>query len=181
MTAEARRAAKLEKKLKILLGGFQSRALGLLKQHSELWEQVLNTFSLDWQVVLSQAVNYYGAWNSVQVSVIVSITIMLFIMCPPGGAGSHRAPDLHSTEETRRHSHSQAPRGKTLHTNLCITLQGVSLLLFHWSHKVSNFNTLNVRNSITDHLQHYTPTQIKSGVKIIQFKSSGVTEVIKKS
>ena len=41
MTAEARRAAKLEKKLKILLGGFQSRALGLLKQHNELWEQVL--------------------------------------------------------------------------------------------------------------------------------------------
>lgn len=40
MTAEARRAAKLEKKLKILLGGFQSRALGLLKQHGELWEQV---------------------------------------------------------------------------------------------------------------------------------------------
>lgn len=42
MTAEARKAAKLEKKLKILLGGFQSRALGLLKQHNELWEQVLN-------------------------------------------------------------------------------------------------------------------------------------------
>ncbi|XP_072292722.1 cell division cycle 5-like protein [Eucyclogobius newberryi] len=40
MTAEARRAAKLEKKLKILLGGFQSRALGLLKQHNDLWEQV---------------------------------------------------------------------------------------------------------------------------------------------
>ncbi|XP_051935375.1 cell division cycle 5-like protein [Hippocampus zosterae] len=51
MTAEARKAAKLEKKLKILLGGFQSRALGLLKQHNELWEQVeqaateLETFS----------------------------------------------------------------------------------------------------------------------------------------
>uniref|UniRef100_A0A674MLJ1 Cell division cycle 5-like protein n=1 Tax=Takifugu rubripes TaxID=31033 RepID=A0A674MLJ1_TAKRU len=51
MTAEARKAAKLEKKLKILLGGFQSRALGLLKQHNELWEQVeqaateLQTFS----------------------------------------------------------------------------------------------------------------------------------------
>lgn len=30
----------------------------------------------------------------------------------------------------------------------------------------------------SDHLQHYTPTQMKSGVKIIQFKSSGVTEVI---
>lgn len=43
MTAEARKAAKLEKKLKILLGGFQSRALGLLKQHNELWEQVLGT------------------------------------------------------------------------------------------------------------------------------------------
>lgn len=42
MTAEARKAAKLEKKLKILLGGFQSRALGLLKQHNELWEQVPN-------------------------------------------------------------------------------------------------------------------------------------------
>lgn len=42
MTAEAKRAAKLEKKLKILLGGFQSRALGLLKQHNEIWEQVLN-------------------------------------------------------------------------------------------------------------------------------------------
>lgn len=41
MTAEARKAAKLEKKLKILLGGFQSRALGLVKQHNELWEQVL--------------------------------------------------------------------------------------------------------------------------------------------
>ncbi|CAJ1066765.1 cell division cycle 5-like protein [Xyrichtys novacula] len=51
MTAEARKAAKLEKKMKILLGGFQSRALGLLKQHNELWEQVeqsateLETFS----------------------------------------------------------------------------------------------------------------------------------------
>lgn len=43
MTAEARKAAKLEKKLKILLGGFQSRALGLLKQHNELWEQVPET------------------------------------------------------------------------------------------------------------------------------------------
>lgn len=44
MTAEARKAAKLEKKLKILLGGFQSRALGLLKQLNELWEQVLNIY-----------------------------------------------------------------------------------------------------------------------------------------
>lgn len=130
MTAEARRAAKLEKKLKILLGGFQSRALGLLKQHSELWEQVLNTFASDWQVVLLQAVNYYGAWNGVQVSVIVSITIVLFIMCPPGGAGSHRAPDLHSTEETRRYGHSQAPRGKTLHTHKPVYHSARCLLCF---------------------------------------------------
>lgn len=43
MTTEARKAAKLEKKLKILLGGFQSRALGLVKQHNELWEQVRTT------------------------------------------------------------------------------------------------------------------------------------------
>lgn len=47
MTAEARKAAKLEKKLKILLGGFQSRALGLLKQHNELWEQVAKLHELD--------------------------------------------------------------------------------------------------------------------------------------
>ena len=52
MTCEARRAARLEKRLKVLLGGYQSRALGLLKQHQELWEQVeqsaveLHTFHL---------------------------------------------------------------------------------------------------------------------------------------
>lgn len=178
MTAEARRAAKLEKKLKILLGGFQSRALGLLKQHSELWEQVLNTFSLDWQVVLLQAVNYYGAWNSVQVSVIVSITIMLFIMCPPGGAGSHRAPDLHSTEETRRYSHSQAPRGKTLHTQTCVSQCKVSPCFCSIGHTKLVTLTLWMLEIKSDHLQHYMPTQMKSGVKIIQFKSSGVTEVI---
>ncbi len=40
MTTEAKRAAKMEKKMKILLGGYQSRAMGLLKQLSELWDQV---------------------------------------------------------------------------------------------------------------------------------------------
>ncbi|CAB1331020.1 unnamed protein product [Coregonus sp. 'balchen'] len=40
MTCEARRAARLERRLKVLLGGYQSRAVGLLKQHGELWEQV---------------------------------------------------------------------------------------------------------------------------------------------
>lgn len=51
MTTEAKRAAKLEKKLKILLGGYQSRAMGLVKQQSDLWDQVeqahmeLRTFS----------------------------------------------------------------------------------------------------------------------------------------
>ncbi|XP_064627229.1 cell division cycle 5-like protein [Lineus longissimus] len=50
MTKEAKRAAKLEKKLKILLGGYQSRAQGLIKQLHTLYEQVeqanieLNTF-----------------------------------------------------------------------------------------------------------------------------------------
>jgi len=51
MTMEAKRAAKMEKKLKILLGGYQSRAMGLVKQLSDLWDQVeqahveLRTFS----------------------------------------------------------------------------------------------------------------------------------------
>ncbi|XP_028855826.1 cell division cycle 5-like protein [Denticeps clupeoides] len=40
MTTEAKRAAKMEKKMKILLGGYQSRALGLMKQLSDLWDQV---------------------------------------------------------------------------------------------------------------------------------------------
>ncbi|XP_018425860.1 PREDICTED: cell division cycle 5-like protein [Nanorana parkeri] len=39
MTAEAKRAAKMEKKLKILLGGYQSRAMGLIKQVNEVWDQ----------------------------------------------------------------------------------------------------------------------------------------------
>ncbi|KAE8605364.1 hypothetical protein XENTR_v10015082 [Xenopus tropicalis] len=39
MTAEAKRAAKMEKKLKILLGGYQSRAMGLIKQLNEIWDQ----------------------------------------------------------------------------------------------------------------------------------------------
>lgn len=51
MTTEAKRAAKMEKKLKILLGGYQSRAMGLVKQLGDLWDQVeqahmeLRTFS----------------------------------------------------------------------------------------------------------------------------------------
>ncbi|KAL4623938.1 cell division cycle 5-like protein [Arapaima gigas] len=40
MTAEAKRAAKMEKKMKILLGGYQSRAMGLVKQLGDLWDQV---------------------------------------------------------------------------------------------------------------------------------------------
>lgn len=43
MTTEAKRAAKMEKKMKILLGGYQSRSMGLLKQLSELWDQVEQT------------------------------------------------------------------------------------------------------------------------------------------
>ncbi|XP_027028530.1 cell division cycle 5-like protein [Tachysurus fulvidraco] len=40
MTTEAKRAAKMEKKMKVLLGGYQSRAMGLIKQLSDLWDQV---------------------------------------------------------------------------------------------------------------------------------------------
>ena len=39
MTREAKRAAKLEKKLKVILGGYQSRALGLIKQLEDISEQ----------------------------------------------------------------------------------------------------------------------------------------------
>ncbi|XP_063771276.1 cell division cycle 5-like protein [Pseudophryne corroboree] len=39
MTAEAKRAAKMEKKLKILMGGYQSRTMGLIKQLNEIWDQ----------------------------------------------------------------------------------------------------------------------------------------------
>uniref|UniRef100_A0A2L2Y4S8 Cell division cycle 5-like protein n=1 Tax=Parasteatoda tepidariorum TaxID=114398 RepID=A0A2L2Y4S8_PARTP len=50
MTKEAKRAAKIEKKLRILLGGYQNRYQALMKQHQDLVEQVeqthleLNTF-----------------------------------------------------------------------------------------------------------------------------------------
>merc|ERR1712136_363486 len=39
MTREAKNAAKIEKKLKVLLGGYQSRAQGLVKQLNEINEQ----------------------------------------------------------------------------------------------------------------------------------------------
>ncbi|XP_070568591.1 cell division cycle 5-like protein [Ptychodera flava] len=44
MTKEAKRAAKMEKKLKILLGGYQSRALGLVKQLNDAFENLEQTF-----------------------------------------------------------------------------------------------------------------------------------------
>lgn len=40
MTREAKRAAKMEKKLKILTGGYQSRAQALIKQLHDLYEQL---------------------------------------------------------------------------------------------------------------------------------------------
>lgn len=43
MTKDAKNAAKLEKKLKILLGGYQSRSQGLIKQYRDLTEQVETT------------------------------------------------------------------------------------------------------------------------------------------
>ncbi|CAG2109895.1 unnamed protein product, partial [Medioppia subpectinata] len=43
MTKEAKKAAKIEKKLRILLGGYQSRAAQLTKQTNDLVEQVEQT------------------------------------------------------------------------------------------------------------------------------------------
>merc|ERR1719309_266920 len=40
MTREAKNAAKLEKKLKVLLGGYQSRSQGLVKQMNDLNDQL---------------------------------------------------------------------------------------------------------------------------------------------
>jgi len=51
MTKEAKRAAKMEKKLRILTSGYQSRAQGFLKQLHDMWDQVeqqqleMSTFS----------------------------------------------------------------------------------------------------------------------------------------
>lgn len=44
MTRDAKHAAKLEKKLKILLGGYQSRAQGLMKQLNDLSDQLEQTY-----------------------------------------------------------------------------------------------------------------------------------------
>ena len=43
MTKEAKKAAKIEKKLRILLGGYQTRAQQLVKQTNDLVEQVEQT------------------------------------------------------------------------------------------------------------------------------------------
>ena len=40
MTKEAKRAAKIEKKLKVLTGGYQARSQGLIKQSQALQEQI---------------------------------------------------------------------------------------------------------------------------------------------
>ncbi|XP_071113531.1 cell division cycle 5-like protein [Haliotis cracherodii] len=44
MTKDAKQAAKLEKKLKILLGGYQSRSQALVKQLHDVYEQIEQTF-----------------------------------------------------------------------------------------------------------------------------------------
>ncbi len=43
MARDAKKASKFEKKLKILLGGYQSRSIGLTKQMNELNDQILQT------------------------------------------------------------------------------------------------------------------------------------------
>lgn len=44
MTKQAKKAAKLEKKLKLLTGGYQSRAIALSKQISDVHEQCEQSF-----------------------------------------------------------------------------------------------------------------------------------------
>lgn len=44
MTKQAKKAAKLEKKLKLLTGGYQSRAVALTKQLNDLHEQCEQAF-----------------------------------------------------------------------------------------------------------------------------------------
>ncbi|XP_062511250.1 cell division cycle 5-related protein-like [Corticium candelabrum] len=44
MMKDAKRAAKMEKKLKVLMGGYQARALGLSKQMADIHDQVEQTF-----------------------------------------------------------------------------------------------------------------------------------------
>ena len=40
MTTEAKRVAKMEKKIKNLPGGYQCSAMGLTKQLNDLWDQI---------------------------------------------------------------------------------------------------------------------------------------------
>ncbi|XP_021355301.1 cell division cycle 5-like protein [Mizuhopecten yessoensis] len=44
MTKDAKQAAKLEKRLKIILGGYQSRSQGLIKQIHDVYEQIEQTY-----------------------------------------------------------------------------------------------------------------------------------------
>lgn len=40
MAKEAKRCGKIEKKLKILTGGYQARAQAVIKQLNEVWDQI---------------------------------------------------------------------------------------------------------------------------------------------
>ena len=61
MARDAKKASKYEKKLKILLGGYQSRSIGLTKQLNEIHEQIqqsqteLNSFK-ELQAIESAAI-----------------------------------------------------------------------------------------------------------------------------
>ena len=43
MARDAKKASKMEKKLKVLLGGYQSRSIGLIKQLGEISDQIQQT------------------------------------------------------------------------------------------------------------------------------------------
>uniref|UniRef100_A0A3Q4MIY1 Cell division cycle 5-like protein n=1 Tax=Neolamprologus brichardi TaxID=32507 RepID=A0A3Q4MIY1_NEOBR len=58
------------------------------------------------------------------------------------------ATELQTFTQLKKQEDTAIPRRQEVrhytHTNLCITVS--PLLLFHWSHKISNFKSLNVRN-----------------------------------
>ncbi len=60
MTKEAKRAAKIEKKLKVLTGGYQARAQGLAKQIVDVQDQIEQVRVV---VVLSCLIFLHGVFS----------------------------------------------------------------------------------------------------------------------
>ncbi len=70
MTKEAKRAAKIEKKLKVLTGGYQARAQGLTKQIVDIQDQIEQV-----GVVATEGTNLY--------LLMCLFSFSLALSCPP--------------------------------------------------------------------------------------------------